>query len=112
MNYPKFEKVLEVQLGDKNLIVFPRRLGGTVVDAMSILNGALRGKELPMIPAHSTADRSSDVEFVNSFRVNSAKQVMKEVPASIVALYSEPDNESEEDREVRLKGIEEYFEQF
>nr|DAI05671.1 MAG TPA: hypothetical protein [Herelleviridae sp.] len=111
MNYPEFEKVVEVKIADVSYLVFPRRFGGTIVDAMSIVNGALKGKELPMLPAHKVADRSTDVEFINAYHVPIAKTVMKKVPEAITKLYTAPEDETEEDKEIRIRNINSYFEQ-
>ena len=44
MNYPTHEKVAEITVGADKVYLFPRYMGGTVVDALTQANGSVRGK--------------------------------------------------------------------
>nr|CAI9187724.1 hypothetical protein [Enterococcus phage Sw5] len=109
MNYPKREKVVEVSLTSGTYSVFPRRLGVTTNDAMSIVNGAMKGAELPMIPVHKLADRDSELTYVNAFQIQTATENVVDVPERITSLYTKPEDETPEDEEIRLGTINNYF---
>lgn len=109
MNYPKREKVVEVSLASGTFNVFPRKLSLTTSDAMSIINGAMKGAELPMVPVHKLADRDSELTYVNAFQIQTAIENIVDVPERITSLYVKPDNETPEDEEIRLTEINNYF---
>lgn len=117
MNYTNKvqEKVLKVtDYNGRVQIIFPRNVGGTTFDALSLLNSALRGKEPPMLIMHAdgggTTSRKSDFTYVNVYHIIDARPEMVEVPAEIQALYVKPSGETEEAEEQRLLEIKNYFE--
>lgn len=117
MNYTNKvqEKVLKVTDYHGHIqILFPRNLGGTSFDALSLLNSAMRGKEPPMLLMHAddggTPSRKSDFAYVNVYQIIDARPEMVEVPADIQALYVKPDGETEEEEAERLLEIKNYFE--
>lgn len=117
MNYTNKvqEKVLKVtDYHGRVQIVFPRHLGGTTLDALTLLNSALRGKEPPMLLMHvddgSTPNRKSEYAYVNVYQIIDARPEMVDVPAEIQDLYVKPSGETEEEEAERILEIKNYFE--
>ncbi len=92
--------------------LFPNRQGGLVQSAMSIMNSALNplGAELPVIYVHTEADRRSPKKAVIARQVKDIQGEVVAVPSDIIALYTEPEDESPEAKESRLTHIKWYFE--
>lgn len=110
MNYPTHEKVAEITVGTDKVYLFPRYMGGTVVDALTQANGSVRGKEITFLPVHTGTDRTTGIRYLNLRQATFIDCKMVEVPATITNLYLAPKDETEEAKEVRECAIKEYFE--
>lgn len=110
MNYPTHEKIAEVTVGTEKVYLFPRYMGGTVVDAVTQANGSVRGKELTFLPVHTGTDRTTGIRYLNLRQATFIDYKIAEVPKAITDLYLIPEEEIEEAKEVREATIKEYFE--
>ena len=110
MNYPTHEKVAEITVGTDKVYLFPRYMGGTVVDALTQANGSVRGKELTFLPAHTGTDRTTGIRYLNLRQATFIDYKMVEVPTTITDLYLAPKDETGEAKEAREHTIKEYFE--
>ncbi|CAI9421155.1 hypothetical protein [Enterococcus phage phiSHEF16] len=110
MNYPTHEKVAEITVGTDKVYLFPRYMGGTVVDALTQANGSVRGKELTFLPVHTGTDRTTGIRYLNLRQATFIDYKMVGVPTTITDLYLAPEDETEEAKEAREYTIKEYFE--
>ena len=90
MNYPTHEKVAEITVGTDKVYLFPRYMGGTVVDALTQANGSVRGRELTFLPVHTGTDRASGIRYLNLRQAIFIDYKMVEVPTTITDLYLAP----------------------
>lgn len=111
---PKKEVVAQVKVDAKDYLVYPRYFGGTITDAISIVNNSIRGKGLPLLRVHAKeGDRrkeDTDYLYVNSLHISGVGKAVVDVPQDIQDLYKEPDNEDTEAHDKRVEKIKEYFE--
>lgn len=110
MNYPTHEKVAEITVGTDKVYLFPRYMGGTVVDALTQANGSVRGKELTFLPVHTGTDRTTGIRYLNLRQATFIDYKMVGVPATITDLYLAPKDETEEAKADREYTIKKYFE--
>lgn len=93
----------------QRLFLFPKYTGHTMVDAKTIVNASIRGKELPFQKVYIDNSRTGEPTYINMYHVVNVDFMTVNVPDDIVALYDTPEEETPEEREVRLQAIENYF---
>lgn len=95
--------------GDEELYLFPSIVAGTVLSAQSVLNGSMRGKNLPFIKLHTGTDRFSPVVYRNVYHLKGYTTITVNVPKSILDLEPKEEDTEEEVAE-KLAEIKAYFE--
>lgn len=103
----KVAKLTDVR--GQNLFLFPRYTGHSVIDAKTIVNASVRGKELPFQKVYINSNRSGDFTHINMYQVVQVDYLVVNVPSEIVGLYTAPEEETPEEEAIRLQAIEDYF---
>lgn len=103
----KVAKLTDVR--GQTLFLFPRYTGHSVIDAKTIVNASVRGKELPFQKVYTNNNRSGDFTHINMYQVAQVDYLVVNVPPEIVGLYTAPEEETPEEEAIRLKKIEDYF---
>lgn len=89
--------------------LFPKYTGHTMVDAKTIVNASIRGKELPFQKVYINDSRTDEFTYVNMYHVVNVDYMTVNVPMDIIALYETPEEETPEEKAIRLQAIEDYF---
>lgn len=89
--------------------LFPKYTGHTMVDVKTIVNASIRGKELPFQKVYTNDSRTGDATYINMYHVVNVDYMTVNVPMDIIALYETPEEETPEEKAIRLQAIEDYF---